>query len=62
MSLDVREISKAFGAFAAVQGVSFTAEQGQIFGFLGTNGAGKTTTMRIILDILRPDSGSVTWN
>ncbi|MDQ6602509.1 MAG: ATP-binding cassette domain-containing protein [Chloroflexota bacterium] len=62
MSLDVREISKAFGAFAAVQDVSFTAEQGQIFGFLGTNGAGKTTTMRIILDILRPDSGSVTWN
>ncbi len=62
MSLDVREISKAFGAFAAVQDVSFTAAKGQIFGFLGTNGAGKTTTMRIILDILRPDSGSVTWN
>ncbi len=62
MSLEVRDVSKSFGAFAAVRDVSFTAEQGQIFGFLGTNGAGKTTTMRIILDILRPDTGSVTWN
>ncbi|MHB8646849.1 MAG: ABC transporter ATP-binding protein [Thermomicrobiales bacterium] len=62
MSLEIAHITKAFGAFIAVQDVSFTAEAGQIFGFLGTNGAGKTTTMRIILDILRPDSGSVTWN
>jgi len=62
MSLDVQNISKSFGSFAAVRDVSFTAEQGEIFGFLGTNGAGKTTTMRIILDILRPDSGGVTWN
>src|SRR5436305_13241006 len=36
--------------------------EGSIFGFLGANGAGKTTTMRMILDILRPDSGSITWN
>src|ERR1700738_4208392 len=36
--------------------------QGTIFGFLGANGAGKTTTMRMILDILRPDSGRITWN
>ncbi|MGB8348575.1 MAG: ATP-binding cassette domain-containing protein, partial [Ktedonobacteraceae bacterium] len=36
--------------------------EGAIFGFLGANGAGKTTTMRMILDILRPDSGSITWN
>jgi ABC-2 type transport system ATP-binding protein len=62
MSLQVQGISKTFGAFTAVRDVSFTAEEGQIFGFLGTNGAGKTTTMRIILDILRPDTGSVTWN
>ena len=62
MSLEIRGISKTFGAFTAVRDVSFTAEEGQIFGFLGTNGAGKTTTMRIILDILRPDTGSVTWN
>lgn len=37
-------------------------KQGSIFGFLGPNGAGKTTTMRMILDITRPDSGSITWN
>jgi ABC-2 type transport system ATP-binding protein len=62
MPLEITGIRKTFGAFTAVDDVSFTAEEGQIFGFLGTNGAGKTTTMRIILDILRPDTGSVTWN
>lgn len=62
MSLEIRGISKTFGAFTAVNDVSFTVREGQIFGFLGTNGAGKTTTMRIILDILRPDTGSVAWN
>jgi len=62
MALKIQHISKSFGAFTAVQDVSFIAEEGEIFGFLGTNGAGKTTTMRIILDILRPDTGSVTWN
>ena len=36
--------------------------RGEVFGFLGANGAGKTTTMRIVLDILRPDAGTVTWN
>lgn len=62
MALVVQEVSKTFGAFTAIRDVSFTAAEGQIFGFLGTNGAGKTTTMRIILDILRPDTGSVTWD
>jgi ABC-2 type transport system ATP-binding protein len=42
--------------------VSFTVEPGRIFGLLGANGAGKTTAMRIVLDILRADGGSVTWN
>ena len=36
--------------------------EGALFGFLGPNGAGKTTTMRIILDLIRPDSGQITWN
>ncbi len=62
MSLEIQGIRKTFGAFTAVDDVSFVAERGQIFGFLGTNGAGKTTTMRIILDILRPDTGRVLWN
>ena len=62
MSLDIHQISKSFGEFTAVQDVSFSVEPGTIFGFLGTNGAGKTTTMRMILDIIRPDTGEVTWN
>ena len=62
MSLEIRDISKSFGDFKAVDDVSFRVEPGTIFGFLGTNGAGKTTTMRMILDIIRSDTGSITWN
>src|SRR5690606_9778351 len=62
MALVIDNISKTFGEFRAIEDVSFTVEQGRMFGFLGTNGAGKTTTMRMVLDILRPDSGSITWN
>jgi ABC-2 type transport system ATP-binding protein len=62
MGLNIHQISKAFGSFKAVDDVSFTVTPGRIFGFLGTNGAGKTTTMRMILDIIRPDAGSITWN
>ena len=52
-------ISKSFGAVKAVRNVSFEVEPGEIFGLLGPNGAGKTTSIRIILDIFKPDSGSV---
>jgi len=62
MALHISGISKRYGAFRAVNDISFTVEPGRIFGFLGTNGAGKTTTMRMILDIIRPDSGKITWN
>ena len=61
MSLVVEHISKRFGAIQALDDVSFEVEPGRIFGLLGANGAGKTTCMRIVLDILRPDSGHVTW-
>ncbi len=61
MSLVVDTITKRFGPVTALDGVSFTVEPGRIFGLLGANGAGKTTSMRIVLDILRADSGSVTW-
>jgi ABC-2 type transport system ATP-binding protein len=61
MSLVVDAISKRFGDVVALDGASFTVEPGRIFGLLGANGAGKTTSMRIVLDILRPDSGRVTW-
>src|SRR5580765_3234319 len=61
VSLVVDHISKRFGAIQALDDVSFEVEPGRIFGLLGANGAGKTTSMRIVLDILRPDTGSVTW-
>lgn len=62
MGLNIHQISKSFASFKAVDDVSFEVTPGRIFGFLGTNGAGKTTTMRMILDIIRPDTGSITWN
>ena len=61
MSLVVDSISKRFGDVVALDDASFTVDPGRIFGLLGANGAGKTTSMRIVLDILRPDSGTVTW-
>ncbi|HEU0163638.1 MAG TPA: ATP-binding cassette domain-containing protein [Thermomicrobiales bacterium] len=62
MALTIDHITKHFGNFTAVDDVAFTVTPGRIFGFLGTNGAGKTTTMRMVLDIIRPDKGSITWN
>ena len=62
MSLTVEHINKSFAHFQAIKDLSMEVQEGAIFGFLGANGAGKTTTMRMILDILRPDSGSITWN
>ena len=61
MSLVIDSISKRFGDVVALDEASFTVEPGRIFGLLGANGAGKTTSMRIVLDILRADSGRVTW-
>ncbi len=62
MSLLVERISKAFSNVQAVNDLSLEVRQGEIFGFLGPNGAGKTTTIRMILDIIRPDAGQITWN
>ena len=61
MSLVLDSVSKRFGDVVALDGASFAVEPGRIFGLLGANGAGKTTAMRIVLDILRADAGSVTW-
>ncbi len=58
-TLEVENISKTFGEQRAVKDVSFSVDQGEIFGLLGPNGAGKTTTIRIILDIFKADSGRV---
>lgn len=57
--LSVQKVTKTFGSFKALDDVSFAVEKGDIFGFLGPNGAGKTTAIRVILDILRPNSGQV---
>ena len=50
-------LTKRFGSFVAVDGVTFNVQRGSIFGFLGPNGAGKTTTMRVLLGLLAPTSG-----
>ncbi|MGH7934444.1 MAG: ABC transporter ATP-binding protein [Candidatus Binataceae bacterium] len=57
--IEVKNLSKAYGSFLAVKGISFKAERGQILGFLGPNGAGKTTTMRIITGFMPASSGTV---
>ena len=61
MSLVITDLQKSFGEVRALDGISFSVDPGQVFGFLGANGAGKTTAMRIVLDILRADAGTVTW-
>lgn len=58
-TVEVNQISKRFGATQAVEEVSFKVRPGEIFGLLGPNGAGKTTTIRILLDIFKPDGGTV---
>ena len=57
--IEVRDLHKAFGAVKAVDGVSFTAEDGKITGLLGPNGAGKTTTLRMLYTLMKPDHGHV---
>ncbi|HWO57352.1 MAG TPA: ABC transporter ATP-binding protein [bacterium] len=56
-TVTVEELSRSFGAFVAVDRVSFTVRQGEIFGFLGPNGAGKTTTIKMLTGLLRPSAG-----
>ncbi len=58
--LQLRGVTKLFGDFRAVDDVSFSLPAGSIYGFLGPNGAGKTTTIRMILEIIKPTSGSIT--
>ncbi|HEY7967196.1 MAG TPA: ABC transporter ATP-binding protein [Solirubrobacteraceae bacterium] len=57
--LRVRGLVKRYGALTAVDSVDVTVERGDVYGFLGPNGAGKTTTLRMMLGLIRPDSGSV---
>jgi sodium transport system ATP-binding protein len=57
--IEVQDLHKAFGAVKAVDGVSFTARDGEITGLLGPNGAGKTTTLRMLYTLMQPDRGRV---
>jgi len=56
-AIDVNSLTKKFGSSKAVDNISFTVEEGEIFGFLGPNGAGKSTTMMILTTLLKPTSG-----
>lgn len=58
-AIEVSGVAKSFGDTKAVEDVSFEVARGEIFGLLGPNGAGKTTTIRLILDIFKPDRGSI---
>lgn len=58
-TVEISHISKSFGSLKAVDDVSFEVEKGEIFGLLGPNGAGKTTAIRVLLDIFKPDHGSI---
>lgn len=60
--LRVKSLSKSFSNVKAVNNISFSVNQGDIFAFLGPNGAGKTTTLRILLDIIKADDGLIEWN
>lgn len=55
--IEVQGLIKRFHGRSVLDGISFSIEQGEVFGFLGPNGAGKTTTMRLLLGLLRPDGG-----
>ncbi len=57
--IQIENLHKTFGAIHAVDGVSFTARDGEITGLLGPNGAGKTTTLRMLYTLMRPDAGRV---
>jgi ABC-2 type transport system ATP-binding protein len=59
-AIEVRNLTRRFGDFVAVNDVSFDVKAGEIFGFLGSNGAGKSTTIRMLCGLLRPTSGTAT--
>lgn len=62
MALVIEGLRKRFGSVQALDGISFTVQPGEVYGFLGANGAGKTTTMRIVLSLMRADEGTVSWD
>mgnify|MGYP001579566422 FL=1 len=59
--LEVKNLTKKFGDFTAVNNISFELKEGEILGLLGPNGAGKTTTIQMLLGILMPTNGSIKY-
>ena len=57
--IDVKNLTRRFGEFTAVDNLSFSVEKGEIFAFLGPNGAGKTTTIKTLTTLLKPTSGEI---
>src|SRR6186713_508891 len=58
-AIDIQGVSKRFGSHQAVDDVSLTVPEGTIYGFIGPNGSGKTTTIRMIMNIILPDTGEI---
>src|SRR5260370_14066661 len=61
-AIETRGLTRIFGSCTAVDGIDLRVPRGAIYGFLGPNGAGKTTTIRLLLGLLRPNSGSILLN
>jgi ABC-2 type transport system ATP-binding protein len=59
--LELQGLTRRYGDLVALDNLSFTVRERQMFGFVGPNGAGKTTAMRIVLGVLEPDAGEVRW-
>ena len=59
MTISVSGLSKSFDGFQAVDNLSFSVNEGEIYGFLGQNGAGKSTTIRMLLGLIKPDEGDI---
>jgi ABC-2 type transport system ATP-binding protein len=58
VAIAVKDLTRRFGTFTAVDHVTFDVKAGEVFGFLGANGAGKTTAMRMLIGLLNPTSGT----
>ena len=62
MALQVKNLTKQFWNVYSCKSITFYDSGGEMFGLLGTNGAGKTTTLRMIIGLLNPTSGEISWN
>lgn len=62
LAIETTSLTRSFGTYVAVDGIDLRVPRGNVYGFLGPNGAGKTTTIRLLLGLLRPDSGSILFD